>query len=130
MDTYEGYVQKMNDEIDRVMNHLYLYQPNNESSTGLAECGELARLVMNLGVVSDVLRPVLKNNIPTQYEILDQWFQRIDIEKLDTLFGVGLLRFTFVAKDHMKEWKILRDKMSILLEKRGRNPQKVLRGLF
>ncbi len=127
---YEDYVKAIHEDIDRVMTLLYQYQKDDDTSSGISECKELASLVMTLGVVSDILRPVLKNNIPIQATILDEWFQKIEIEKLDNLFLIGLLRFTNVAKNQMTQWFILRDKIAALLEQRGENPKVKLRGLF
>ncbi len=126
---YEDYVKAIHQDIDEVMNLLYQYK-RDETKKGRMECRELAMLVMKLGVVSDMLRPIVKNYIPIQAEILDKWFENIEIEKLDSLFLMSLLRYTNVAKNQMTQWFIVRDKIAALLEQRGENAQQKLIGLF
>lgn len=129
--TYEEYVTYIKVRINEVMEKLYQFsQKENESGSGLIECSALAKLIMELGTISETLRPYTNNNIPTQHKLIDEWIEIIDIEKLDCLFLVSFLRYTFVARNGLKNWIDLRDKVAIKLDLSGKESKKILKGLL
>lgn len=127
--TYEEYVTYIKSRINEVMEILYKFEPS-EKNNGIFECSLLAEIIMDLGTISEKLRPYTNNNIPTQHKLIDEWIEIIDIEKLNSLFLVGFLRYTFVAKNSLKNWIDLRDKVAIKLDLSGKESKKILRGLL
>lgn len=86
---------------------------------------------MNLGSVGDSLRGVFKNNIPVQDKLIDQWLGELNVERLDVLFLVAFLRYTFVARKSLTNWIPLRDKTAIKIDPiEGKESKKILIGLY
>lgn len=127
--TYEEYVIAMNLKISLIMEEIYHFK-ETQTNSGVYECGKLSKIIMQLGAVSNNLRPYLNNNIPTQYEILDNWIIGLEIDKIQPLFLIAFIRYTFNAKKRLKNWNSLRDKIAIRLEDLGKNSQSILRGLY
>ena len=127
--TYEEYVIAMNLQISLIMEEIYHFK-ETQTNSGVYECGKLSKIIMQLGAVSNNLRPYLNNNIPTQYEILDNWIIGLEIDKIQPLFLIAFIRYTFNAKKRLKNWNSLRDKIAIRLEDLGKNSQSILRGLY
>ncbi len=129
INNYEDYVNYIENEIDTVINKLYLFK-KTEQNNGMHECTLLANLTFNLGSVSDSLRGILNNQIPTQYELLDKLFNEININKLENLFCIALLRYTFTSRHGMKEWLRVRDEIKNKLEKENLEVKKLMKGLL
>lgn len=129
LETYEQYVQEMKLKISDLTEKLYEFK-KTENNSGMSECSQLANLVMNLGSVSNALRGVLNNHIPIQYELLDEWLGNIDVNRLEPLFLTGLIRYSSVAKDGLKNWIPLRDKIAVRTESMGLDSKKILVGLY
>lgn len=129
LETYEQYVQEMKLKISDLTEKLYEFK-KTENNSGMSECSQLANLVMNLGSVSNALRGVLNNHIPIQYELLDEWLGNIDVNRLEPLFLTGLIRYSSVAKDGLKNWIPLRDKIAVRAESMGLDSKKILVGLY
>lgn len=127
--SYEQYVTDMKKQIDTVMVKLYQFEKNDKNS-GVRECYEIAKIVMGLGSVSDKLRPYLHNNIPPQHTIINEWLSHIQIEKLDSVFLVALLRYTGVIKHGINNWVDFRNKVVEKLENEGKDSKKILVGLL
>lgn len=127
--TYEDYMIEMKKQIDIVMEKLYVFE-KSENNSGVRECYEIAKIILNLGSVSDNLRPYLHNNIPPQHTIINDWLLNIDVEKLNTIFSVALLRYTGVIRQKIDSWVEFRDKVSLKLEKEGKDSKKILVGLL
>lgn len=129
INTYEEYVKYIEEQIDTIINQLYLFK-KTEQNNGMKECQSLAELTFNLGSVSNSLRGILNNRIPTQYELLDNLFNKVDINKLDNLFCIALLRYTFTSRNGMKQWIRVRDEIKEKLEKDNLESKKLLKGLL
>lgn len=127
--SYQEYVSEMKRQIDMVMEKLYAFE-KTEQNSGVKECYEIAKIIMNLGSVSDKLRPYLHNNIPPQHSIINEWLLNIDVEKLNTIFSVALLRYTGVIKSNIEYWIDFRDKVSVKLEQDGKDSKRILVGLL
>jgi hypothetical protein len=129
IDIYNEYIEKMRLQINQVMEKLYIFK-KEDNNTGMNECSDLAQLVMRLGTVSEKLRPYTNNRTPIQYQLIDDWIDIIDVKKLDCLFLTAFLRYTFVAKNGLKNWSKLRDETAIKIDSIGKNSKSLLRGLF
>lgn len=130
INTYEEYVEEMTSQINELTNKLYSFK-KTETDSGRNLCTELAGLTMNLGSVGDSLRGVFKNNIPVQDKLLDQWLGELDVQRLDVLFLVAFLRYTFVARKSLTNWIPLRDKTAIKIDSiEGKESKKILIGLY
>lgn len=129
INTYEEYVEYIENEIEKVINTLYAFKKTDNAS-GMKECQSLAELTFNLGSVSNSLRGILNNKIPTQYELLDNLFNRVDINKLDNLFCLALLRYTFTSRNGMTQWIRLRDEIKEKLEKENLDYKRIMKGLL
>lgn len=127
--TYQEYVTYIKGRINEVMEKLYQFS-YKENQNGMVECRDLAKLIMELGTIDETLRFYTNNNIPTQHKLIEEWIEIIDIEKLDCLFLVSFLRYTFIAKKGLKNWIELRDKIAIKLDLSGKESKKILRGLL
>lgn len=129
INTYEEYVEYIENEMEKVINNLYAFKKTDNAS-GMKECQSLAELTFNLGSVSNNLRGILNNRIPTQYELLDNLFNKVDVNKLDNLFCLALLRYTFTSRNGMKQWIRVRDEIKEKLEKDNLESKKLLKGLL
>lgn len=126
---YADYVSHIENEINTVINELYLFK-KTELNNGMNECKLLANLTFNLGSVNYTLRGILNNQIPTQYELLDKLFNEINIHKLEPLFCIALLRYTFTSRYGMKEWLRVRNEIKHKLEKENLEVKKLMKGLL
>lgn len=126
---YEKYVEDIKLEISTVMENLYKFE-KSESNAGVKECYQMVKIVMKLGSVSDRLRPYLKNNIPAQHILIDQWIKSIDVERLDTVLLVAMLRYTAPVSKNLTQWTEFRDKIVVKLNNQGKDSNQILLGLF
>lgn len=131
INTYEEYLEEMKVQISSLMEKLYQYkeEPGNKGSA-IKECSELASLVIDLGSVSDKLRPYFNINIPPQHGLIDEWLKNINIEKLQLVFCVAMLRYTYAISKGLKNWIEFRDKVAIKLDNEGKDSKKILKGLL
>ncbi len=112
--------------IDKVMKTIYEFNPEN--SNGSNECMELCNLFFDLVVMSESIENV--NHKKSQLDLLNKWFSEIRVETLKPLLATALLRYSFCAKNKIKCWNDVRDKVVILLEKNNKDPKKLLKGLM
>jgi len=62
--------------------------------------------------------------------LLDKLFNEININKLENLFCIALLRYTFTSRYGMKEWLRVRDEIKNKLEKENLEFKKLMKGLL
>lgn len=65
-----------------------------------------------------------------RYDELDLIFESAQTDFLSVAMIITLLRTTYAGRQHLSAWEGLRDRAHVSLAKRGRDPQRVLMGLF
>lgn len=67
-----------------------------------------------------------------KFKLVDDFLTGIDLNKLDTVLMVGILRTTYPAMldNELKNWHTTRDKARLILLDRNLNVDKILQGLF
>ena len=128
-DTYEDYANDMQKEINELM--LILYGFKKDETNGSYECSLLIKLIMKLGSgMSDKLKSFFGNNTLIQKNILENWIDNLDVEKLDAFLLVTFVRTTYTSRMVLKNWIELRDKIKIKLDNENKDSKNILRGLF
>jgi hypothetical protein len=123
----ENYYDEMKKKVDNLINLLNNF---DENSDGRKECTEIARLTLDLGVLSNKLRVLFNNYIPVQIELLDYFYKNLNVDKLTNLFCVAILRNCYLVKDDMTQWYIIKDKMIQKMIEKGDDPKSILRNLY
>lgn len=63
----------------------------------------------------------------SKFDEISEMFRNFDDE---LIFGLGMLRVTFVVKERIPFWNQLRDKVKKQVEETGKDPKIVMRGLL
>jgi hypothetical protein len=129
--TYEQYQENMKDRIEKLITKLHNYKKFGNSNKEIMYCTEICSLIMDLGSgLTPSLKNVLNNQIPTQVNLLEDFLNKIDVEKMEIVFSLCIIRVTSQSKNSLKSWLILRDSLYEKLAKTEKNPKSIMCGLY
>lgn len=130
--SYKKYEICMRKRIDELIEQLNNFN-SEEKNTGkqIVQCSKICRLIMDLGSgMTPALKSFFNFQIPQQNYLLEELLDKVEVQKLDVVFLVCIIRTTSQAKNNLKNWHSLRDRIYDHIETLGEDAKSIMRGLY